>query len=310
MAGRFTVLASGSSGNAALLEAEGFGLLIDCGLQPRTLTAKLREIGSSWDKIQAVILTHTHGDHWKDHALADFRSRKIPIYAHAEQFEQLSLAALSYQSLRQANLTRNYNENQNLELVSGLIVRPIRVSHDADPTFAFRIEHRDALGMVWSVGYASDLGCGSAELIEAFAGVDVLALEFNHDVKLERNCRRPKVLIDRVLSDRGHLSNTQAAGLTTAIAARSGPGYPSHLVQLHLSRECNRPELALEAGRESLARLNPHAEVITARQDAATKPISLVRKMNGANRTNTRITTTTRSISRPRVQPTLPGFDS
>jgi len=89
MSGRFTVLASGSSGNAALLEANGFGLLIDCGLQPRTLTDRLREINVGWDKISAVILTHTHGDHWKDRTLADLRSRKIPLYAHAEHFEQL-----------------------------------------------------------------------------------------------------------------------------------------------------------------------------------------------------------------------------
>src|SRR5580704_12921054 len=140
MAGRFSVLASGSSGNAALLEAEGFGLLIDCGLQPRMLTARLREINLSWERINAVILTHTHGDHWKDKTLADLRSRKIPIYAHAEQFEQLSMAAESYAPLHQAKLTRTYQANRSLELACGLSLRPLLVSHDADPTFAFRIE--------------------------------------------------------------------------------------------------------------------------------------------------------------------------
>jgi phosphoribosyl 1,2-cyclic phosphodiesterase len=310
MAGRFTILASGSSGNAALLEADGFGLLIDCGLHPRTLTARLREIDAGWDRINAVILTHTHGDHWKEFTLADLRSRKIPIYAHVEQFEQLSMAALSYQSLRQAKLARTYADNCLLELVSGLVVRPIRVSHDAEPTFAFRIECRDSQGVVWSVGYASDLGCGSAELIEAFAGVDVLALEFNHDEKLERKSRRPKVLVDRVLSDYGHLSNAQAAELTTAIAAKSGPGFPSHLVQLHLSRECNDPELASAAGREALAALRPRAEVITARQNVATKPISLGRKNNSAKAEPVRKTFTAYSTSQIRKQPSLPGFDS
>jgi phosphoribosyl 1,2-cyclic phosphodiesterase len=310
MTGRFTVLGSGSSGNAALLEAEGFGLLIDCGLHPRTLTARLREIDASWEKIHAVILTHTHGDHWKEHTLADLRSRKIPIYAHAEHFEQLSLAALSYQSLHQAQLTRTYSDNRQLELVSGLVVRPIRVCHDADPTFAFRIECRDNRGLNWSVGYASDLGCGSLELIEAFAGVNVLALEYNHDLKLEEKSRRPKVLIDRVLSDYGHLSNAQAADLTAAITARSGSGYPSHLVQLHLSKECNRPELASEAGRASLAKLNPFCEVITARQDMATKPISLCRKDGEANRTTVRITSPTCAVYRTHEQPSIPGFDS
>src|SRR5579872_4138663 len=240
MAGRFTVLGSGSSGNAALLEPDGFGLLIDCGLNPRTLTARLREINSGWDKINVVFLTHTHGDHWKDNTLADLRSRKIPLYAHPEHFEQLSSFADKFDILRQAKLTRNYHENHQLVLAPSLTIRAIRVSHDAEPTFAFRIDYRDPRGVVWSVGYASDLGCGSARLIDAFTGVDILALEYNHDLKLEEKSRRPRVLIDRVLSDYGHLSNLQAAELTTAIASRSPVGFPSHLVQLHLSKECNR----------------------------------------------------------------------
>src|SRR5258707_600184 len=81
--------------------------------------------------------------------------------------------------------------------------RRIRVSHDSDPTFAFRIDAHDSPGLAWAVGYASDLGCGSDELVAAFAGVDVLALEYNHDVKLERRSPRPKFLVDRVLSDSG-----------------------------------------------------------------------------------------------------------
>ena len=115
----------------------------------------------------------------------------------------------------------------------------------------------------WFVRFAADLGCGSTELIEAFAGVDVLALEYNHDELMERSSSRPKFLVDRVLSDMGHLSNKQAAELTAAIAGRSGEGFPAHLVQLHLSKDCNKPELAAVAGREALVVLNPAAEVIT-----------------------------------------------
>ena len=277
MQGRFTVLASGSSGNAALLEANGFGLLIDCGLGPRMLASRLREIGATWDAIHAVVLTHIHGDHWKDYTLADLRSRNIPIYAHADHLDELAFAADCFESLRRAGLARRYASDRVLELSPGLIVRPIQVSHDAEPTFAFRIDHSDGDGLAWSVGYASDLGCGSPELVEAFAGVDVLALEFNHDVKLERRSRRPQLLIDRVLGDCGHLSNEQAGELAAAIAARSGDGFPGHLVQLHLSRECNKAELAARAGRAALAELNPRIEIVTARQDRAVKSIALAR---------------------------------
>jgi phosphoribosyl 1,2-cyclic phosphodiesterase len=308
MPARFTVLASGSSGNAALLETDTFGLLIDCGLHPRMLTARLAEVGASWAKVNAVVLTHTHGDHWKDLMLADLRSRKIPLWAHPAHHDHLAVSAPSFESLDRAKLTRAYQADHPHELAPGLVVRPVRVSHDSDPTFAFRIDGLEGGELAWSVGYASDLGCYTPELIDLFAGVDVLALEYNHDVKLERNSPRPKFLVDRVLGDCGHLSNDQAAELTAAIAARSGDGFPHYLVQLHLSRDCNRPELASATGRAALARLNPKTEVITARQDVAAKSIPLVRRPDADRRTAPRATAF-EPPQRRVVQQTLPGFD-
>jgi phosphoribosyl 1,2-cyclic phosphodiesterase len=309
MTGRFTVLASGSSGNAALLETEGFGLLIDCGLQPRMLTARLREAGASWEKVNAVILTHIHGDHWKDRTLGVLRSDKIPLYAHAEHHDYLSSAAPAYEALHRAQLTRDYAAGTALELVPGLTARPIAVSHDAEPTFAFRFDRSDTRGPAWSIGYASDLGCGSSELIEAFAGVNVLALEFNHDVRMECRSRRPRVLIDRVLGDCGHLSNEQAGSLAAAIVERSGASRPEHLIQLHLSRECNRPELAAKAGREALARLCPTIELTTARQDAAARSVALARR-SGHNREPGVTGLISNLLQRSGVsQPVLPGFE-
>ena len=177
-----------------------------------------------------MILTHIHGDHWKDLTLAELGSRRIPLYAHVDHIDHLGSTARAYESLRRARLIREYSGGQPLELKPGVVVRPLRVSHDAEPTFAFRIDGADSQGPAWSIGYASDLGCGSSELIEDFAGVNVLALEFNHDVRMERRSRRPKFLIDRVLSDWGHLSNDQAGELAAAIIERSGDRVPEHLV--------------------------------------------------------------------------------
>lgn len=307
MMGRFTVLASGSSGNAALLECNGFGLLIDCGLQPRILGARMREIGMSWEKVNAVILTHTHGDHWKDFTLADMRSRRIPLYAHPWQLDQLSTAARSYDPLRHAGLLRTYAEGTTLEIAPGLAVRPVRVNHDAEPTFAFRIDRSDAGQTAWSVGYASDLGCGSQALIDAFAGVDVLALEFNHDVSMEHRSRRPKFLIDRVLSDSGHLSNEQAGDLAAAIVACSANKRPGHLLQLHLSRQCNRPDLALKAGRAALA--GHDIEIITARQDRTAPSIPLTPQGNATVK-KADASRAPRVAAQSASQPLLPGFDA
>src|SRR3954468_15210219 len=108
MTARFTVLASGSSGNAALLEVGGFGLLIDCGLHPRFLSARLAAVGATWDRVNAVVLTHTHGDHWKDLTLAQFRSLRIPVYAHSAHLDHLNTAAPSFGPLHAAGYTRTY----------------------------------------------------------------------------------------------------------------------------------------------------------------------------------------------------------
>jgi phosphoribosyl 1,2-cyclic phosphodiesterase len=309
MTARFTVLASGSGGNASLLQLDGFGLLIDCGLQPRFLTARLQSIGARWENVSAVVLTHTHTDHWKDATLAELRARKIPMYAHSRHYAHMERAP-SFAPFSAAGLTREYCDGRPIGLTKGLSCLPVRVSHDSVPTYAFRIDGLDAPageapagGPAWSLGYASDLGCGSPELVSAFAGVDVLALEYNHDELMQRESPRPKFLIDRVLGDMGHLSNRQAAELTATVAGRSGEGFPCHLVQLHVSRECNKPELAAVAGRDALVALNPATEVITAKQDVAAKTIELRRRPNAANRAAAR-------VKRPPVaQPSLPGLD-
>ncbi len=308
MTARFTVLASGSRGNASLLEFDGFGLLIDCGLDARFLTARLKSVGATWERVSAVVLTHTHTDPWKDGVLADLRSRRIPLYAHAQHFAHLERVAAAFPTLNAAGLAREYTDGSVIELTPNLTCRPLSVSHDSVPTFGFRIDGRDGdPHPAWAIGYAADLGCGSPELIDAFAGVDVLALEYNHDELMERSSRRPKFLVDRVLGDMGHLSNKQAAELTAAVVGRSGEGFPGHLVQLHLSNECNRPELAAVAGREALVALNPATEVITAKQDVAAKTILLSRRPNSGNRAVARVTRP--APKRRTVQPSLPGFD-
>jgi hypothetical protein len=146
-------------------------------------------------------------------------------------------------------------------------------------------------------------------LIDAFAGVDVLALEFNHDVQMERRSRRPKMLIDRVLSDSGHLSNEQAGELAAAIISRSNNKRPGHLVQLHLSRHCNRPELALRAGRTALLGLSPDIEIITARQDRTARSVSFPSPDTDIARSKASADLGPWTVSRSVVQPLLPGFE-
>jgi ribonuclease BN (tRNA processing enzyme) len=272
---RFTVLASGSAGNASLLARDGFGLLLDAGLGPRLLAARLKTVGLSWDAVQAVVLTHTHSDHWKDLTLAHLSRRRIPLYCHDEHHGSLLAYGSAFAPLRAAGLVRRYEADAEVELAPGLRCRAFPLAHDGGATFGFRFE----LGSC-ALGYAADLGSWDAEVAAALADVDVLALEFNHDVELEYASGRSPYLIARVLGKYGHLSNEQAAGLLREILRRSAPGRLRHLVQLHLSRECNHPSLAAAAAQAVLGDW-AEVELHTAQQDVPCRTLSPTRTSRG-----------------------------
>src|SRR5215471_11676617 len=90
MALRVTVLASGSSGNATFVEANESGLLLDIGLGPRDLAGRMEQIGVSWDDVRAVLLTHTHTDHWNERTLTHLCRRQIPLYCHGNHARRLA----------------------------------------------------------------------------------------------------------------------------------------------------------------------------------------------------------------------------
>jgi phosphoribosyl 1,2-cyclic phosphodiesterase len=251
---RFTVLASGSAGNASLLEADGFGLLIDAGLGPRQLAGRLAAVGASWRRVHAVLLTHTHTDHWKERTLAHLRGLNIPFYCHPGHHDTLLASSFAFPKLQDGNLARTYEADQDFALTPTLHCRALTLRHDGGATFGFRFDGAaDSYGQPWSLAYLADLGSWTADLADALADVDLLALEFNHDLDLEYNSGRARCLIDRVVGDDGHLSNLQAAALLQEVLRRSGSGRPQHVVQLHLSRDCNRPHLAAAAARAVLA---------------------------------------------------------
>src|SRR5436309_15650792 len=127
MALRFTVLASGSGGNAVLVQDDHFGVLIDAGLGPRQLAARLTAAGLSWSHVQAVLLTHTHSDHWKDRTLAHLTRRQVPLYCHPEHHPPLLAYSPAFAGLRGAGLVRPFEAGQELTLAPGLRCRPFPI---------------------------------------------------------------------------------------------------------------------------------------------------------------------------------------
>ncbi|HZT80860.1 MAG TPA: MBL fold metallo-hydrolase [Gemmataceae bacterium] len=305
---RFTVLASGSAGNASLLETNGFGLLLDLGLGPRQLAARLAAVGASWQSVHAAVLTHTHSDHWNDRTLAHLLRRHVPLWCHPRHEPGLLEWSPIFPRMREARLVRHFEASGDFEPAPGLRCRPLPVRHDGGPTFGFRVEEAsDLFGPSRALGYAADLGSWDADLLAALLDVDLLALEFNHDVRMEQTSGRHPRLIARVLGDHGHLSNAQAAALLGEVLRRSSPGRLKHVVQLHLSRHCNRAELALEAARAALAGCEPMPQVYTARQDEPGPTLHVGRSANGTAPTPRRPRKTARGAGSR--HPMLPGVE-
>lgn len=155
--------------------------------------------------------------------------------------------------MRAEGLIRDYEIDREVQPLPGVRCRAISLRHDGAGTFGFRFEAAHGLfGQTLALAYATDLGSWSPALAEALADVDLLALEFNHDVAMQHASGRSPFLIQRILGERGHLSNEQAAALVGEVL-RLSPGRLQHLVQLHLSQDCNRPDLAQEAARAAIA---------------------------------------------------------
>lgn len=305
---RFTVLASGSAGNASLLEAGDFGLLLDAGLGPRLLAARLASVGRSWQHVNAVILSHTHSDHWNDRTLAHLARTGIPLHCHREHLWNLQNYGTSLPALKRAGLVRTYETGATMPLAPTLRCTPLAVRHDGGATFGFRLDGApDLFGQSGTVAYLSDLGTWDRPLAQALADAELLAVEFNHDVAMQYASGRSARLVARVLGDRGHLSNVQAAALIREVLCLSGPGRLRHVVQLHLSRECNRPGLAVEALRAALGSQAEQVRIHTASQDEPGPTISLAGPVAGKRRRTVRRSASSRTV--PASQPWLPGLE-
>lgn len=244
MTARLTILASGSAGNSTLVEIDGIRLLIDCGLGPVELAARMNSIGVGWRDLSGVLLTHRHTDHWKPATLRKLAEHRVPVFLHRDYG-----ASEPFADLERQQLVRGFVSQRPIPIGTTWHCLPFRVRHDGGPTFGFRFQSHAG---DWAFAYAADLGTWDDDVVRLLSEVDLLALEFNHDAELLKSSDRPAWLIRRVLSDEGHLSNAQAAELLQEILRRSASRHPQQLVLLHLSQQCNSAELACVAAQSAL----------------------------------------------------------
>jgi phosphoribosyl 1,2-cyclic phosphodiesterase len=225
---RIASLGSGSKGNATLVQAGDTLILIDCGLSLREIDTRLSARGVSAKQIDAVLVTHEHGDHCRGvTALSD--AYGLPVFLTAGTAASDKLAALNRRVLIRPG---------DRFAIGDLTIDVVPVPHDAREPVQFSIHHGTS-----KLGVLTDLGSITPHVVAAFSGCDALVLEFNHDPGMLANGPYPRSVKARVGGDYGHLTNAQARQFLD----HTDTSHLRTLFVAHTSQQNNDPVLAEEA---------------------------------------------------------------
>lgn len=233
-------------------------MLLDAGLSYRGLKERLEVLNVAVEAITAIFVTHAHGDHVRSVAAVS-RRHGVPVYTTAgtrnawgskpaEKIEHWNLLTAGERTSRGA-----------------LSFLPFSVPHDANETLAFRIDTPEG-----AIGFATDIGCVTSELVTRFQDCRVLVIESNHSADLLRISPYGASLRSRIGSDQGHLSNEALAAFCAGHLGES----VQCVVLSHLSRVNNTPAIAEMTCREALdQRGRADVQVLVAEQNRAAATI-------------------------------------
>lgn len=267
MAVQLTILGSGSAGNCAYLETNETRLLIDAGFSLRQTRQRLAAIGRAPEGLSGILVTHEHADHIT--GLTGLAAKlKIPIYCN-----RLTKEATEYQLQGQFDC-RIFSTGGSFE-VGDVVVDTFTVPHDASDPVGFLL--RTTAG---KIGFLTDLGHATKLALERVRAANVLVLETNHDLKMLQESGRPWSLKQRIAGRHGHLSNEDAAEAAEEIMSAE----LRHLYLGHLSRECNRPQLAHQVMSERLGKIGAnHVKIELTTQHAPCPTLLLEQLQAGGN---------------------------
>ncbi len=220
-------LASGSSGNCTYIGCGKTGVLIDAGISAKSIQEGLSSISTEPKNISAIFITHEHIDHIK--GLRVFANKhNIPVFA-------------SPQTINALNSTTCLNDNLLNAFDSSIVVNDMEItrfatSHDCVGSSGYTITLPDGK----KCAVCTDLGFVSDEVRTALEGSTTILFESNHDVNLLYKGSYPEILKNRILSDKGHLSNNACAVELPNLVEKG----TTRIILGHLSRENNKPDIA------------------------------------------------------------------
>ncbi len=233
---RIVVFASGSSGNCMLLSDGGTQLLIDAGISMRRVQSSLARAGFSIDDVSGVLITHEHADHISGLKML-LKYHQLPVYApHTVAARLCGMLPEAEERMHVIPVGQSFD-------LGALRVRAFHTPHDTDESVGYRVEGEGSFAL------ATDMGTVTDEVLGGLLGAGTVLIESNHDLDMLCDGPYPATLKRRILSDHGHLSNADCAELAARLV-REGT---ETVILGHLSRENNRPEIALRTCKEALA---------------------------------------------------------
>lgn len=239
------VLASGSKGNCTLIRTDNLNILIDIGINYQQLASELEKINITPKDLSAILITHTHSDHIK--GLASLvKKTNLKVYVLEEMVETLS------KKIPQDNI---FLYEDPLE-IADLKIKLMRISHDVDGV-GFIIEHNNH-----SLVYITDTGYINRKYLSLMKNKDVYIIESNHDEEMLMEGPYPYILKQRVISDKGHLSNNTTSEYLLDVVGEN----TKQIILAHISEHNNTEELALATTKELLESNKIYKDIKVAKQ--------------------------------------------
>lgn len=221
---KISVLASGSKGNCTFIEHKETKILIDFGVSCNYVEKQLKDLNTSLKEISAILITHTHSDHING-LVKLCRKYKIPVYIMPKMYG-------SIKELTNEFICEYFDKETTI--IKDLTINIVKTSHDVEDSVGFLINNK--------IVYITDTGYLNKKYFKLLENKEAYIIESNHDIEMLIDGKYPHYLKQRILSDRGHLSNqTTSLYLSQLIGKKT-----KHIILAHLSEENNKPEKALE----------------------------------------------------------------
>ena len=238
---RFLSLASGSSGNCYHIKTETTSLLVDAGIPASRIVKGLNRCGSDPDEVDALFITHEHSDHVNGLGPIANRISKLKIFANSGTFSKINSQL--------ARERREIFKTGDEMTVGDIKIQSFAVSHDTVDPVGYSFSHGGKI-----ISIVTDTGVFTEEILSATVDADILAIESNYDVKMLKNGRYPMYLKQRIMSNEGHLSNSQAGDAINEIMSMEKK--PRCFLLAHLSEENNNPRKAEKTVTEKLMEMD------------------------------------------------------